>query len=53
MIVKQESNKKHAEKANAVAISNRHYSMPNANAVRDVPHVCFCAKKAKTMMLWL
>jgi hypothetical protein len=25
----------------------------NADAVRDVPHVCFCAKKAKTMMLRL
>jgi hypothetical protein len=34
-------------------MSNKHYSMPNANAVRDVPHACFCAKKAKTMMLWL
>jgi len=26
--------------------SDGHYSMPHANAVRDVPHVCFCAKKA-------
>jgi hypothetical protein len=39
--------KNNAEKANAVAMSNRHYPMPNANAVRDVPHVCFCAKKQR------
>jgi hypothetical protein len=32
---------------------NKNAEKANADAVHDVPHVCFCAKKAKTMMLRL